>query len=792
MTTGGPVRLFLSYAHEDSKWCEAVLNHLGWLRHSGRVEAFHDRALKPGERWDDRIKAELATSEIVIGLVSPHFMGSRYCCLDELQPAIDRQDRGEADLVPIVCDHVELGPLRPHQCLPQDDNNDLKPLCDWPNPNLPLARCAAKVRALVEARRPPGSLAADPPPPSPSPAPSLLPSRGRFLGRHTDLEQLCSWILDEARQPIALLGPGGIGKSKLALAALHDFAIATRFEDRRRFVQLEEVRDGPGIHRAVAQALGVDAGAQATSAIAAMLRQQATLLVLDNAETPWQADLVGAEQAFAWLAELPGARLVASLRGFELPGVTDWRPILVEPLPSDQARELFIAIAGTRYSDDPRLPTLIARLDGLPLAIELVAHRALTEPDAGTVLQRWDEEKSAFLRRGDGGRKDLDLAVSISLSLASPRMSAPGRRLFAVLGRLPHGLARADLAAIMPKTGPQAASALARTGLIHAYALRVRLLAPVREFAAEQDLPEPEAAMLERHFNTLAAALPFVGKPISNSPAATRAREELSNIESVLSTIQTAMAPADLHDRGWRWIQIGDTRLASGNVVLAAAAYEAAHEYLETAAKSAPYNPYWQHGLAASWMKVGEIQETKGNLLGAHDAYLSAKNIAEQLTKADPNNAEWHRGLSVCWNKLGDIRLLQGDRDAALEAYTADKEIAERLVAAEPTNVQWQFDLGISLERIGTFLLAQGEVERARTAYRIRHDTIVRLHRADPENSVWQRDLATSWMKLGDTQEAMADYVGANAAYESSLLLCEKLSIMDPVNADVKNALALC
>ena len=137
-----------------------MLKNIGWLEHSGQVAAFHDRGLRPGERWGDRIKGELAASELIIALVSPHFVGSRYCCMDELQPAIERQGAGVADLMPIVCDHVDLGPLAAHQCLPQDENNDVKPLCDWPNPNLPLARCAAKVRALVEARRPPPSPAA--------------------------------------------------------------------------------------------------------------------------------------------------------------------------------------------------------------------------------------------------------------------------------------------------------------------------------------------------------------------------------------------------------------------------------------------------------------------------------------------------------------------------------------------------------------------------------------------------------------------------------------------------------
>ena len=141
----------------------------------------------------------------------------------------------------------------------------------------------------------------------------------------------------------------------------------------------------------MARELGVEPGARPAAAVAAALRAGPALLVLDNAETPWEADLPGAEQAFAGLAELPGARLVASLRGFAPPGLADWRPILVEPLPEDPARALFTAIAGARYAGDAALPTLLARLDGLPLAIELVAHRAATEPDAATVLRHWDE-----------------------------------------------------------------------------------------------------------------------------------------------------------------------------------------------------------------------------------------------------------------------------------------------------------------------------------------------------------------------------------------------------------------
>ena len=331
-----------------------------------------------------------------------------------------------------------------------------------------------------------------------------------------------------------MLGPGGIGKSKLTLAALHDPAVAARFADRRYFVRLHDVRDEAGVYGAVAAALGREPGAQPLADVIAALAGEPALLVLDNAESPWEVDPTGAEQAFARLAELPGTSLVVSLRGFELPGTADWRPILVEPLPLDPARSLFLAIAGDRYAADPALPTLLARLDGLPLAIELVAHRARTEPDAATVLRQWESERSAFVRRGQGGRKDLDLAASIALSLASPRLTDAGRRLFAVLGRLPHGLARADLPAIMPRDGNAAANALAQTGLVLPDPERLRMLAPVREHAAEHTPGEPEATALAAHYAALADTLPYLGASSYDRDAALRARVELPNIEAVL------------------------------------------------------------------------------------------------------------------------------------------------------------------------------------------------------------------------------------------------------------------
>jgi predicted ATPase/DNA-binding SARP family transcriptional activator len=217
---------------------------------------------------------------------------------------------------------------------------------------------------------------------APSPATSAARPRGNLPAPLTDLVGRASAVaeagalLDTARL-LTLTGPGGVGKTRLALAVAADRA--ADFPDGAWLVELAAVRTPDAAVEVVAAALGVrdetEAGTRPirlADRLAGALRGQRALLVLDNCE-----HLVEPVAALAahLLGAAPGLRVLATSReSLAVPGETLFR---VAPLEPPAAADLFAAraaAAGARIApDDPAVAAICARLDGLPLALELAA-----------------------------------------------------------------------------------------------------------------------------------------------------------------------------------------------------------------------------------------------------------------------------------------------------------------------------------------------------------------------------------------------------------------------------------
>jgi transcriptional regulator with XRE-family HTH domain len=118
----------------------------------------------------------------------------------------------------------------------------------------------------------------------PTSRPSIVLPSDALIGRHDDLLHLRVALLDDQRRLVTLLGPGGIGKTRLALQLASD--LAPHFHDGVAFVTLAPVADAANVVTAIAEVVDcpLPAAQSPEAALIAFLRERAMLLVLDNLE----------------------------------------------------------------------------------------------------------------------------------------------------------------------------------------------------------------------------------------------------------------------------------------------------------------------------------------------------------------------------------------------------------------------------------------------------------------------------------------------------------------------------
>src|SRR5918911_1497888 len=97
-----PLRIFCSYAHEDEGHLDELRTSLRGLERQGLIEWWHDREIVPGWEWEEDIDKNLRTADVVLLLVSRHFMASDYVYEKEISVAVKRHKRGEARVIPVI------------------------------------------------------------------------------------------------------------------------------------------------------------------------------------------------------------------------------------------------------------------------------------------------------------------------------------------------------------------------------------------------------------------------------------------------------------------------------------------------------------------------------------------------------------------------------------------------------------------------------------------------------------------------------------------------------------------
>ncbi len=147
----GPIRLFYSYSHKDEELRKELEDHLSLLRRQGVISGWHDRMIGAGEEWKGQLDKNLEEAQIILLLISPSFLASDYCYDIETKRALDRHDKGEATVIPILLRPVdwEGAPFARLQGLPID----LRPVTTWTNKDEAFKNIAQGIRRAIEGMR---------------------------------------------------------------------------------------------------------------------------------------------------------------------------------------------------------------------------------------------------------------------------------------------------------------------------------------------------------------------------------------------------------------------------------------------------------------------------------------------------------------------------------------------------------------------------------------------------------------------------------------------------------------
>ena len=668
------------------------------------------------------------------------------------------------------------------------------------------------VRAGVAVAPPPRD---SPPSSTDTPGPVRLPTPlTALLGRDAEVRDAAALLA--GHRLVTLTGPGGVGKTRLAIEAAR--AASPSFPDGVTFVDLSALRAAELVLPTIAQSLGTHApaGQSLDDALADHINERRLLLVLDNLEQV----VAAAAGIAALLTACPHLAVLATSR--VLLGVRGESALPVEPLPIPDAGEptadvaaspavaLFVARAREARPgfapDAAELATVAAicrRLDGLPLAVELAAARARLLPPAALLarLERTLPILAAGARDLPDRQRTMASAIAWSHDLLAADEQVLFRRLAVFVGGCTLEAAEAVAGSLGSLQGPvlDGLAVLVDNSLLRQEAGpngdgRFRMFETVREFGLERLAMsgEHEAARRAHAAHVLAFAERVEpGLESADAPWwAHLVESEHGNVDAALGWFERGADAAAVQrlagalehywydqcrwGEGRGWLERALAAGAAAPDAVRAKALVAAGFLAHYQGEEACAVPWLEAGLALN-RALGDIQQTA---IAAFYLGVAAEDRGDYalaraaLTEALEGSRAVGDQVSVAWCliHLGIVAFGEQDLRLAVALGEEGRALARELGATDPAS--------IATLHLAHVACAQGDHARAAAWFREEFS-------ADPQWSAgteWQAraaaGLATLAAACGDAERA-ARLFGAAAAARAEVGLALALPERD-------------
>ena len=630
-----------------------------------------------------------------------------------------------------------------------------------------LALPASERSALSSAGQRVGHLAQ--PRLAPPSLPAALPvSLTSFVGRERDLDEVRR-LLGVTRL-LTLTGPGGVGKTRLALEAARQ--LAADYPDGIALVDLAALSTPDLVPERVAAALGVREPGRGLlgETLLDVLRSRHALLLFDNCEHLVEAC---AALAATLLPRCPEVRMLATSREpLGVAGEVTWSvppldlpaaeiPPSIEHLLAHAAVRLFVDRARAVRPDFLQRPTeedaqdlvdVCRRLEGVPLAIELAA-AWVPVLSVAQIAGRLDDPLG-LLVRGSRTAPPRQRTLRATLEWSYDRLDEPERRVFERLSVFAGGWtleAAEDVCAgegIEPAAVMHVLGDLVRRSLVLAEpadrALRYRLLETLRQFAGERLSQRPEAdAVRDRHaacFLALAerAAPALVGPDEGHWLG--RLEREHDNLRAALRRLIERRAVTDAQRLAGALYRFWYARghFTEGRAVLA--------QVLQLPEPAGP-----TPGRAACWFGMDLLALAQGERAAAEAAAHAARSDWQAVGRRGEE--------SLALRQLGILALLRGEPDVARTWFEAGLDAARAAGhrVGEGLNLWGLAQVSAHQE---AFAAARRSAEAARACF---------------ANAGWRRGLVNLLGFLGDLRYWQGDFVAARPLLEQSLALAREL-----------------